>query len=171
LPTARFDDIPVAPAARVPAPPPNSEAVPLAEPAPPTSAPPNASAAPTLAERTAFAERVARIGALMSQLERREGSVFDQLAERYAKLAQFTAVLERREEVAFDERASRFMRLVDFARRLRLEQERTESEDFEQHLGRALKAQAFMKRLSAERAALRIPVPNTLAPEPEEWIR
>jgi hypothetical protein len=143
--TARFADVPLPSAARDSARSPSSEASSEA-------VPETASAAPTLAEQTAFSERVARIGELMLKLERREGAVFEQLAERYAKLAQFRAVLEQREEAAFDERANRFVRLVDFARRLRLEQERTESEDFEEHLGRALKAQAFMKRLSAERA-------------------
>lgn len=130
-----------------------------------------ANVAPASAEQAVFTDRVAGITELMSRIEQREGAVFDDLAERYGKLTQFTAWLERRDEVAFDERAARFARLVEFARKLRLEQEARESEGFEARLGRALRAQAFMQRLSRERAAMRIEVPNTLAPEPEEWVR
>jgi hypothetical protein len=139
--------------------------------APPPSEAAGANFAPVSAEQALFTDRVARITELMSRIEQREGALFDELAERYGKLTQFTAWLERRDEVAFDERATRFARLVEFARKLRLEEEARESEGFEARLGRALRAQAFMQRLSRERAAMRIEVPNTLAPEPEEWVR
>jgi hypothetical protein len=103
-------------------------------------------------------------------LASREDSLFEERLARFVRASELSHLREAQEEAAFDARTERFAREIEFSRKQEAAEIERETVTFQEELGRSLKVHSFMKKLQDQRAAERIEVPNTLAPEPEEWL-